>query len=451
MYIPIKNAWQLNERHYGGLQGMNKQETVDKYGKEQVLVWRRSYDIPPPPCDIASPSYPANDPKYAGIPEAAVIQTESLKTTLERVLPYWHSEIAPNIKSGKRVLIAAHGNSLRALVKYLDNIPESDISELNIPTGVPLVYELDANLRPIPHPDAIAPLQGRYIGNQDEIRARILGVKNHEYGYNVDAQIEYMQLNANWHMPSRYYHERIQIKGDAYMTLIVLDTSPCVSDYRGSDQTYYDPCSSEYPTCSLVDTDDDFQGQCHFHSNIVGQDCNLQYMWLENVLEKWVPADDWLVVVGHHPLDELDVRDFVSLLQKYKMAIYLNGHVHTLNQYTIDDRGAYVTTGAGSMVDTVDQRHPVTAAKRRGQNFTVSATHGGRGENGDGSDGMSTKVGNSTVGASHTYQTVYNNEVAGFTLHTLSADLTTLLTQYITYTGEVVHSFTSNKKGKIVS
>jgi 2,3-bisphosphoglycerate-dependent phosphoglycerate mutase len=175
MYIPIKNAWQLNERHYGGLQGLNKQETVDKYGKDQVLVWRRSYAIPPPECDITSPHYPQNDPKYKNL--NIKIRTESLSSTLDRVLPYWDQEIAPTIRSGQKVVIAAHGNSLRALVKYLDNIPESDITELNIPTGVPLVYELDDNLRPIPHKDAIAPLQGRYLGNQDEIRARILGVK----------------------------------------------------------------------------------------------------------------------------------------------------------------------------------------------------------------------------------------------------------------------------------
>jgi 2,3-bisphosphoglycerate-dependent phosphoglycerate mutase len=175
MALPINNAWQLNERHYGGLQGLNKQETVDKYGKDQVLIWRRSYDTPPPECDLQSPHYPPNDPKYAGL--NLQIRTESLKTTLERVLPYWNNTIAPTIRSGKKVIIAAHGNSLRALVKHLDNIPEDVITELNIPTGVPLVYELDDNLRPIKQQDAIAPLSGRYLGNQEEIRNRILGVK----------------------------------------------------------------------------------------------------------------------------------------------------------------------------------------------------------------------------------------------------------------------------------
>jgi len=178
MYIPIVNRWELNERHYGALQGLNKQETVEKFGIEQVTIWRRSYDVPPPPCDEDSEHAPSNDPKYWSNPAAAQIRTESLATTLDRVLPLWNEEIAPQIKSGKRIIVAAHGNSLRALVKHLDDIPVDEISELNIPTGAPLVYDLDDNLKPIPHADAIAPLTGRYLGNQNEIRARIEGVKN---------------------------------------------------------------------------------------------------------------------------------------------------------------------------------------------------------------------------------------------------------------------------------
>ena len=178
MYIPIVNAWQLNERHYGALQGLDKQETVSKYGKEQVNVWRRSYDVPPPACEESSPHYPANDPKYQDkLFVSQCPKTESLKTTLDRVMPYWEQVIGPSIQAGKRVVVAAHGNSLRALVKYLDKIPEDVITELNIPTGVPLVYELDYNLKPIASPLAIAPLTGRYLGNQDDIKARILGVK----------------------------------------------------------------------------------------------------------------------------------------------------------------------------------------------------------------------------------------------------------------------------------
>lgn len=177
MWIPVTKAWQLNERHYGSLQGLDKQETVDKYGKDQVLVWRRSYDVPPPVVDKTSEHHPANDERYAGF-EFAEEFTESLATTLDRVVPYWDSAIAPEIKSGKTVLVTAHGNSLRALVKHLDGIDESTIAELNIPTGTPLVYELDEDLKPIPQEGAIAPLQGRYLGDQEAIRARIEGVKN---------------------------------------------------------------------------------------------------------------------------------------------------------------------------------------------------------------------------------------------------------------------------------
>ena len=156
---------------------MDKQETVDKYGKDQVLIWRRSYDVPPPTVDRSSPHHPDNDPRYAGFKFDAEF-TESLATTLDRVVPYWNDKIVPEIKSGKTVLIAAHGNSLRALVKHLDGIDEATIAELNIPTGTPLVYELDDDLKPIPQAGAIAPLQGRYLGDQDAIRARIEGVKN---------------------------------------------------------------------------------------------------------------------------------------------------------------------------------------------------------------------------------------------------------------------------------
>lgn len=174
MYIPIVNTWRLNERHYGALQGLNKQETVDKYGKDQVLIWRRSYDIPPPDIeDLTSIHYPGNDPRYADVDKADLPLAESLKLTGERFMVDWNNKIVPEIKSGKNVLIAAHGNTLRALVQHLDGIDDATIAELNIPTGVPLVYELDENLNPIPSPDAIAPLKGKYLGNLDEVKARI--------------------------------------------------------------------------------------------------------------------------------------------------------------------------------------------------------------------------------------------------------------------------------------
>jgi 2,3-bisphosphoglycerate-dependent phosphoglycerate mutase len=151
LWIPVTKSWRLNERHYGALQGLNKAETAATYGEAQTKIWRRSYDIPPPPLTPDDPRYPSRDPRYAGLTPAELPLTESLKDTVDRFLPYWHETIAPTIRSGQRVLIAAHGNSLRALVKYLDDVPVSEIVELNIPTGIPLVYELDDDLKPLRH------------------------------------------------------------------------------------------------------------------------------------------------------------------------------------------------------------------------------------------------------------------------------------------------------------
>jgi len=151
MWIPVTKDWRLNERHYGALQGLNKAETAAKHGDAQVKIWRRSYDIPPPPLSADDERYSGRDPRYRRIRRDEIPLTESLKDTVARFLPYWHETIAPTIKSGQRVLITAHGNSLRALVKYLDNVPDDQIVELNIPTGIPLVYELDENLRPLRH------------------------------------------------------------------------------------------------------------------------------------------------------------------------------------------------------------------------------------------------------------------------------------------------------------
>ncbi|MGB8214573.1 MAG: 2,3-diphosphoglycerate-dependent phosphoglycerate mutase [Anaerolineales bacterium] len=150
-WIPVINAWQLNERHYGALQGLNKAETAKEYGEAQVKLWRRSYDVPPPALEWDDPRHPHFEPRYAGLLKAQLPATESLKITLERVLPFWHAEIVPAIKTGKHLLIAAHGNSLRAMVKYLDNISDEEIPELNIPTGIPLVYELNSELKPVTH------------------------------------------------------------------------------------------------------------------------------------------------------------------------------------------------------------------------------------------------------------------------------------------------------------
>lgn len=167
MWLPVRHSWRLNERHYGALQGLNKSETAAQFGEDQVKVWRRSYDIPPPPLEISDPRFPGNDPRYSDLTPAELPLTECLKDTVARFLPFWHETLAPAIKSGKRVVVAAHGNSIRAIVKYLDNVSEEEIIGLNIPTGIPLVYELDAELKPIKH---------AYLGDPEEIAKAMAAV-----------------------------------------------------------------------------------------------------------------------------------------------------------------------------------------------------------------------------------------------------------------------------------
>ena len=167
MWIPVQRSWRLNERHYGALQGLNKAETAAKFGDQQVLVWRRSYDIPPPPLDPSDERYPARDPRYKNLSKKELPVTECLKDTVDRFLPYWHEAVAPAIRSGQRVVVAAHGNTIRALVKHLDNVSDRDIVGLNIPTGIPLVYELDKDLKPVRH---------FYMGDPKEIEAAMHAV-----------------------------------------------------------------------------------------------------------------------------------------------------------------------------------------------------------------------------------------------------------------------------------
>jgi len=169
MWIPVRNSWRLNERHYGALQGLNKAETAAKFGDQQVKIWRRSYDIPPPVLEASDPRAPGNDPRYRDLSPAERPLTECLKDTVARFLPLWNNSIAPEVKSGRRVIIAAHGNSLRALIKYLDNISDHDIVELNIPTGIPQVYELDADLKPLRH---------YYLGDQARLEAAVQAVSS---------------------------------------------------------------------------------------------------------------------------------------------------------------------------------------------------------------------------------------------------------------------------------
>lgn len=173
MWIPVIRNWKLNERHYGDLQGLNKSETAKKFGEEQVLIWRRSYDIPPPELSKDDDRYPGKDPRYKDLSKDEIPLTESLKTTVDRVIPYWESVIAPEVKKGKKVIVTAHGNSLRALVKHLDNMTEEEVLKLNIPTGTPLVYELDKNLKPIKH---------YYLGDQEAIALAEKAVANQGKG-----------------------------------------------------------------------------------------------------------------------------------------------------------------------------------------------------------------------------------------------------------------------------
>ena len=161
MWIPVERSWRLNEKHYGALQGLNKSETAKKYGEKQVLLWRRGYDVQPPALEKKDKRHPLHDPRYKTLDEKDIPATESLKDTVTRFLPYWHEAITPAVKSGKKVLISAHGNSLRALVKHLDNVPDEEIIKMNIPTGIPLVYELDGNLKPLKH---------YYLGDPEEVK-----------------------------------------------------------------------------------------------------------------------------------------------------------------------------------------------------------------------------------------------------------------------------------------
>jgi 2,3-bisphosphoglycerate-dependent phosphoglycerate mutase len=167
MWIPVCRSWRLNERHYGVLQGLNKTDMVEKFGIEQVQIWRRSYDVPPDPLSENDPRHPRHDPRYTNVPPDLLPATESLKTTLERVLPYWHETIVPVLRQGRRVLISAHGNSIRAMVKYLDGVSDKEITELNIPTGIPLVYELDDDLKAQRH---------YYLADEEKLRAATASV-----------------------------------------------------------------------------------------------------------------------------------------------------------------------------------------------------------------------------------------------------------------------------------
>ena len=270
----------------------------------------------------------------------------------------------------------------------------------------------------------------------------ILG--NHEYGYNSQAELDYSMINAHWVMPSRYYTKRVVVDAaaDVNLSFIFLDTTPCIAGYRANDPANWDPCSSMYPTCSPGATDDDFEGPCNFHANVLEQNCDTQYAWFLQQLTA-VPTNDWLVVVGHHPADEINVFDFTTAMQKRVggVTLYLNGHAHTLTQYTIDGYGSYVTSGAGSLVDTPDQSSASILMKTNGESEQIH-------KNGDRSllsEEDAVKSGKN----GHSYQTVFNLKVAGFTTHTFNADYTALITEFVSYEGEIIHTMQSAKDGTL--
>lgn len=254
---------------------------------------------------------------------------------------------------------------------------------------------------------------------------------NHEYGYNVDAQVQMSKIYPNWILDDRYYTRRVQLEGSHYATILVIDTSPCVSEYRGDVKSNYDPCGTAYPTCSLSGGSDDFEGTCEFHENIVSQDCGKQFEWFKTTLAA-VPTDDWLIVVGHHPADEIDVEDFTTAMQDHGFDIYLNGHAHTLTQYEIDGKpGAYVTTGAGALVLSHDQ-----LGGSPGKDRTYNKVHDVHPE-------MLSNASLHPLG--HTYKALYNDRISGFTLHTFSDDYTTLTTDFLDTDGNTLHSFRVSK------
>ena len=218
-------------------------------------------------------------------------------------------------------------------------------------------------------------------------------------------------------MDARYYTKRMLIDADSqtYISFIFLDTSPCISYYRSSSPSHWDPCGTDYPSCSLTSTDDDFEGKCQFNENILAQDCSLQNEWLKETIAE-IPENDWLIIVGHHPIDEVDVEDMTSVIQNHGFSLYINGHTHTLTQYTVDNKGAYITSGAGSLVDTTEQY-----LKRN----------------------TNAEIGSST----HTYKAIFNAKVAGFTQHIFNDDFSQLQSNFISYTGEIIHSFAINRLG----
>ena len=261
-----------------------------------------------------------------------------------------------------------------------------------------------------------------YLGESSPLAVpwyHVLG--NHEYGYNVQAQLDLTNLISEWHLPQRYYTQRLRLGGQ-YLNFIFLDSSPCVNEYRGTDRSRYDPCGTQYPTCSISGGSDPFEGQCHFHENIMTQDCGAQFEWFKKQIAA-VPSGEWKIVVAHHPVDEMDFADFTDVVLNGGVDLYLNGHAHTLTHYSFGPESPFfVTTGAGAMVDTADQWGGSPAKNR-----TYAKVH-------------ALPVEPALAGGQQ-YKQIWNQRVAGFTTHTLSTDGNTMTTKFISYSGQVVHQF----------
>ena len=228
---------------------------------------------------------------------------------------------------------------------------------------------------------------------------------NHDYGYSPDAQISYKSPNSDrWVMPDRYYTERLQLEGDKYMTMVFIDTNPCISAYRSSNPSGWDPCSGKYMDCP----------GCKFHENIIAQNCSAQLTWLEHTM-KSIDKNDWVLVIGHHAAWEINVADFTTVLQQYGFDLYLNGHTHELNTYTIDGKGAYLTTGAGTMV--------AIPGHEEEEEHEDSPSH--------------------SLIHSHNY--TWHNKIAGFTTHKFNSDFTTLTTSFVAFNGSTIKTLVVNK------
>ena len=255
---------------------------------------------------------------------------------------------------------------------------------------------------------------------------------NHDYGYNVSAQVDLSNKLSNWIMPGRYYYNRVILADDIAVHLIVLDTNPCVSGYRSNDSSKWVPCGKKHPTCSITHGNDTFEGECRFHQNILTQDCTQQYKWfldtLYNITLNWDISKEWVIVMGHHPIDEVDVEDFTKVVNSNLVDLYINGHKHELQHYSIDGNAKYITTGAGSMVKPAGTSDDDGVEDAVDDIFDMGA-------------GMGADVNDSILDKQKNM--LWKKKITGFTTHTITGN--TLLTRYVDTNTNVIYEFAINK------